>query len=212
MTISTRRLRPTGRTRWRRLALVVLPALGASGALVAALADGALAASFGVSANSFTVSGRSFQISATTLIGHHFVQYGVLDRGRYADYPEALTGIESAYLYNLCQSVVQRVPGVGKVTLRLTSGRHGLPAHADRLVADVHDLRGDTVFHHVNIGQDASTVTGVPGVYGEPGSFAEQADTVRTDGLRQRTRSVSAGTFELPGLHLSVEPGVHSCF
>lgn len=203
---------PRGRTRWKRLALVLLPVLALAGLTVEATAAGALAASFGVSANSFTVSGRSFQISADTLEGRDFVQYGVLDRGTSASYPEALSGIGSADLHNLCQSVVQRFPLLGTVTLRLTSGTSGPPAHADRLVVDAHDLRGDVVFRHIAIGQDASTVTGVDGVQGSPGAFGEQADGLRIDGLRQQTRSVSAATFRLPGLHLSVSRGDRSCF
>lgn len=204
--------RLTGHTRWRRLAVAMVPTLVASAALCTAVARGALAASFGVSPNSFTVSGESFQISASTLDGQGFVQFGVLDRGAHASYPEALSGIRSADLYDLCQSVVQDVPVLGPVTLRLTSGSGGTPAHADRLVADSHDLRGDAVFHNINIGQDAATVQGVPGVHGEPGGFGEQADTVRIDDLRQQTRSVSAATFRLPGLHLSVQVGSNPCF
>ncbi|WP_052229857.1 DUF6230 family protein [Streptomyces sp. CT34] len=204
--------RLTGHTRWRRLALVMVPTLLASAALCAAMASGALAASFGVSANSFAVSGRSFEIGASTLDGRGFVQFGVLDHSAHASYPEALSGVESADLYNLCQSVVQHVPVLGPVTLRLTSGSSRVPAHADRLVADTHDLRGDALFHNVNIGQDAATVKGVPGVHGAPGGFGEQADTVRIDELQQQTRSVSAATFRLPGLHLSVKLGPHPCF
>ena len=208
-TVSTRL---TGHTRWRRLAVVMVPTLLASAGLCTAMARGALAASFGVSPNSFTVSGESFQISASTLDGQGFVQFGVLDRGAHASYPEALSGIRSADLYDLCQSVVQDVPLLGPVTLRLTSGSGGSPAHADRLVADSHDLKGDALFHNINIGQDAATVQGVPGVHGEPGGFGEQADTVRIDNLRQQTRSVSAATFRLPGLHLSVQVGSNPCF
>lgn len=201
-----------GRTRWKRLTLVMIPVLAACALVLSATASGALAASFGVSANSFTVSGRSFQISADTLDGRRFVQFGVLDHGVRAAYPEALSGIESADLYDLCQSVVQKVPLLGAVTLRLTSGTQGPPAHADRLVVDAHDLRGDAVFRHIAIGQDASTVRGVPGVSGPAGAFGEQAATIRIDRLRQQTRSVSAATFRLPGLHLSVTRGVRSCF
>ncbi len=201
-----------GRTRWKRLALVLAPVLAAAGLTLTATASGALAASFGVSANSFTVSGQSFQISADTLDGRDFVQFGVLDQGKSASYPEALSGIDSADLYNLCQSVVQRVPLFGPVTLRLTSGTQGPPAHADRLVVDAHDLRGDAVFRHIDIGRDASTVSGVPGVRGPAGAFGEQADAIRIDGLRQQTRSVSAATFRLPGLHLSVARGARPCF
>lgn len=190
----------------------MVPVLAVCGLTLAATANGALAASFGVSANSFTVSGQSFQISADTLDGRRFVQFGALDHGTDASYPEALSGIESADLYNLCQSVVQRVPLFGQVTLRLTSGTAGPPAHADRLVVDAHDLRGDVVFQRINIGQDASTVAGVPGVQGMAGAFGEQAGTVRIERLRQLTRSVSAATFRLPGLRLSVSRGDRSCF
>jgi hypothetical protein len=201
-----------GRTRWKRLALVMVPTLALSAAVLSATVSGALAASFGVSANSFVVSGESFQISADTLDGHGFVQYGVLDRGKQGTYPEALSGIRSADLYNLCQSVVQDFPVVGGVTLKLTSGTAGPPAHADRLVVDAHDLRGDAVFQNINIGQDASTLEGVSGVQGSPGGFGEQADSVRIDHLRQGTRSVSAATFRLPGLHVTVQTGDHSCY
>ncbi|MFD3453741.1 DUF6230 family protein [Streptomyces sp. NPDC058691] len=200
--------RPSGRTSWKRLALVMVPTLAAAGALVATMATGALATSFGVSGNSFPVAGESFQIAATRLEGDGFVQFGVVDRGRDGLYPEALSGIRSATLHHLCQSVVQNVPLLGPVTLRLTSS----PAHADRLVADAHDLRGDVVFRDVNIGQDAGTVQGVPGVQGTPGTFAEQASAVTIDGLRQTTRSISAATFRLPDLHLTVRRGDHSCF
>jgi Family of unknown function (DUF6230) len=198
----------SGRTSWKRLALVVVPTIAAAGSLVATMATGALAASFGVSANSFPVSGESFQISSDLLEGDGFVQFGVLDRGRDAVYPEALSGIRHATLHHLCQSVVQPFPVLGTVTMRLTSD----PARADRLVADAHDLTGDALFHDIDIGQDASTVTGVPGVQGPPGGFAQQAADIRIRDLRQATRSVSAATFRLPGLHLRVLRGDHSCF
>ncbi|MEU6736076.1 MULTISPECIES: DUF6230 family protein [Streptomyces] len=201
-----------GRTRWLRLAVVMVPTLVVSGGVVASMATGALAASFGVSANSFTVSGQSFQISADSLSGKGFQQYGVLDRGKRATYPEALTGVRSADLRNLCQSVVQQVPVLGPVTLSLTAGTGRTPVHADRLIADAHDLKGDASFKNIEIGRDASTVDAVPGVAGPEGGFALQSDTIDIKRLRQETRSVSAATFKLPGLHLTVKRGDHSCF
>ncbi|WP_431959234.1 DUF6230 family protein [Actinacidiphila sp. bgisy160] len=198
----------SGRTSWKRLALVMVPTVAAAGAAVASLATGALAASFGVSANSFIVAGESFQISSSLLEGDGFVQFGVLDRGRDAVYPEALSGIRRATLHDLCQSVVQPAPVIGPVTLRLTSD----PASADRLIADAHDLKGDAVFEDIHIGQDASTVDQVPGVRGPAGAFAQQATSIRVRDLRQETRSVSAATFRLPNLHLQVLRGDHSCF
>lgn len=198
----------SGRTSWKRLALVMVPTVAAAGAVVASLATGALAASFGVSANSFTVAGESFQISSSLLEGDGFVQFGVLDRGRDAVYPEALSAVRRATLHDLCQSVVQPVPVIGPVTLRLTAD----PASADRLVADAHDIKGDAVFENIHIGQDASTVDQVPGVRGPAGAFAQQATTIRIRDLRQENRSVSAATFRLPDLHVQVLRGDHSCF
>ncbi|QKW06342.1 cholesterol esterase [Streptomyces sp. NA04227] len=201
-----------GRTRWLRLAVVMVPTLAVSGGILATMSTGALAASFGVSANSFTVSGKSFQVSADSLKGRGFEQFGVLDRGKDAVYPEALTAIRTADLRNICQSVVQSVPIIGDVTLRLTAGRGARPVHVDRLVANVHDLKGDASFTNIQIGRDASTVNQVPGVTGPSGGFAQQSDTVQIMRLRQETRSISAATFRLPGLHLTVKRGDHSCF
>lgn len=48
--------RSSGRTSWKRLALVMVPTLATAGALVATMASGALATSFGVSATSFPVA------------------------------------------------------------------------------------------------------------------------------------------------------------
>ncbi|WP_377273250.1 DUF6230 family protein [Peterkaempfera sp. SMS 1(5)a] len=201
-----------GRTRWRRVALVMLPTLTVSGCLFGAMANGALAASFGVSANSFTVAGTSFQISARLLEGRGLEQFGTVDRGKRDLYPEALTGIRQAEIYDLCQSVVQDVPILGPVTLRLTAGRGPEPVHADRLVADLHRLRGDTVFRNINFGQDASTLTEFPGLRGPSGAFAEQASAVTITHLRQDTRSLSAATMRLPGLEVRVLRGDRSCY
>ncbi|WP_055590831.1 DUF6230 family protein [Streptacidiphilus griseoplanus] len=201
-----------GRTRWRRVALVTVPTLAVSGCLFGAMAEGALAASFGVSADSFTVSGASFQISARLLEGRGLEQFGTLARGKHEVYPEALTGIRTADIYGLCQSVVQDVPILGPVTLRLTAGRGAEPVHADRLVADLHRLRGDTLFRNINFGQDASTLTEFPGLEGPPGAFGEQASAVTIRHLRQDTRALSAATMRMPGLDLQVLRGDRSCY
>jgi hypothetical protein len=199
---------PVGRTRWKRLAVVMVPTLLISAMVFIAVAKGALAASFGVSPNSFIVSGKSFQIAATELDGDGFVQFGDVSVGKFASYPEALSGIRSATLHNLCQSVVESLPIIGKYTLVITSN----PAHADRLLIDAHDQRGDAFFRNINIGQDASTVRGVPGARGLPGQFAQQADFVRIDHLRQATRATSAATFTLLNVHMFIKTGDHSCF
>ena len=55
----------------------------------------------------------------------------------------------------------------------------------------------------IAIGQDAGTLTEVPGTAGASGGFGEQADTIVIANLRQHTWLTTAGTFTLPGLSLS---------
>jgi len=55
-----------GRTRWRRFAAIMVPAVVAAGAIVLGMANGAIAASF-------SVSGSQFKVSADQLDGKGFV-------------------------------------------------------------------------------------------------------------------------------------------
>src|SRR5207248_8232712 len=99
-----------GRTRWRRFAAVLVPALALAGVIVFGMANGAIAASF-------AVSGSTFKVSADELVGTGFVQYGGLavdKAGR--QHPVAVSGIGKATLTNLCQSVV--APGGISLVIR----------------------------------------------------------------------------------------------
>jgi len=107
-----------GRTDWRRFAVAVAVPAAAAGALVFGLANGAFAASF-------AVSGQPFKISADKLDGTGFAQYGgQLETAKKGDQdvPVAMSGIASAKLYNLCQSV--RAPG-SPISAGLSSSRSG---------------------------------------------------------------------------------------
>src|SRR5947209_14384286 len=131
-----------GRTRWRRFAVVTVPAVGLAGAIVFGMANGAIAASF-------AVSGSSFKVSADTLDGDGFVQYGGLavDKAGH-QHPVAVSGIKSATLTNLCQSVV----GPGGVTLVIRAGtQKGNPATATDLLIDMSQLTGDATFTNIDI-------------------------------------------------------------
>jgi hypothetical protein len=190
-----------GRTNWRRFAVAVgVPAVVATG-IVLGVANGALAASF-------AVSGQSFKISADTLDGTGFAQYGGTDVT--ADgkaLPVAVSGIHEAKLYNLCQSVV--VP-VAPISLTIRAGRAANnPAKAEDLLIGVTELSGDTTFHDINIGADASTLSkGGKDAHGTKGWFGQEAKDVKIIGLQQTAYSTSAGTFTLTGLNLKVNlPG-----
>jgi hypothetical protein len=191
-----------GRTRWRRFAVVMVPAVALVGAIVFGMANGAIAASF-------VVSGSTFKVSADQLVGDGFVQYGgVVKDGAGNVHPVVVSGIKSASLSNLCQSVV--VPGTS-ISLVIRAGKDK-PATATGLLIDMTQLSGDASFDNISIGQDASTLTKGPGPVGQPGGCGQQADKVTINNLRQVAWSTSAGTFNLNGLDLHVSLSGEQCF
>lgn len=197
-----------GRVRWRRFAVMFVPAIGVTALLLTLTAAGALA-------SSFSISGQQFQVSADSLTGTGFQEFGTVDE-QVGNKPIAVSESEigSASIKNLCQSVVADFPlGLGTYTLRITAGG-GTPVSASSLIIDASQLSGSTAsFGHINIGQDASTLNAISGVpRGAPGSFGQQASTVSISGLRQTAYSTSAGTFTLPGFSLSLSAGAKPCF
>jgi hypothetical protein len=193
-----------GRTRWRRFAAFTVPAAAVAGFLVFGMANGAIAASF-------AVSGQQFKVAADRLEGDGFVQYGGVVRQKDGTtHPVAVSGIASAELTNLCQSV--KVPGM-PIVLTINAGGNGKAATADNLLLDVTRLEGDATFTHIEIGRDASTLDKGKST-GPEGSFGQQADHVTITDLRQVAWSTTAGTFTLNGLRMSVDVGAAAkeCF
>jgi hypothetical protein len=182
---------PQGRVRWRRFAILFIPAMAAAAVLVALTTEGVLAASI-------SVSGSAFKVSSSQLKGTGFEQFGgAVTDSKGGQHPVAISAIKSASLANLCQSV-----SVGPITLRITAGG-GTPATASNLIVDSDNLSGDATFNNIVIGQDAGTLNEVPGVTGPSGGFAQQADSVTIDNLRQNTWLTTAGSFTLPGFNLT---------
>jgi len=181
-----------------------VPALAAAGFVVFGMANGAIAASF-------AVSGQTFKVSADRLEGTGFVQYGGTVRDKSgATHPVAISGIASASLSNLCQSV--KVPGA-PIVLTINAGGGGKPATASNLLLDLTELQGDATFTNIEIGRDASTLDKGPST-GVAGSFGQQSDKIVIDDLRQVAWSTTAGTFSLNGLRLKVNVGADAkeCF
>jgi hypothetical protein len=207
-----------GRTRWRRFAAVLVPAVAAASLLVVGIANGAIPASF-------AVSGSTFKVSADELDGTGFVQYGgfaqekggrmvpgtnIPDPTDPKNHAVAVSGISSATLTKLCQSVV--MPGTN-ISLVINAGGNGTPATATDLMIDLTQLNGDATFNNISIGQDASTLNkGPAGAQGLPGFFGQQADSVTIKNLTQIAWSTSAGTFVLNGLDLHVSLKKEECF
>ncbi|KOT87683.1 cholesterol esterase [Streptomyces sp. NRRL F-5755] len=204
-----------GGTRWKRFAVVMVPSVAATAAIGVAIAQGALAASF-------SVSGQQFKVTASELDGDGFVQYGALDKGKNGQHPVAVVGMNSAEITNLCQSVVVPVPIFGDVTMQLKAGGKGGPrVEAKKLYIDADDLQTNATFTNVDIGVSVDSTTKGPGPAkpGEGGqgsylsnSFAQQAEKVHFEDVKQRAWATTAGTFKLSGLHMNVSRGKNECY
>ena len=180
-----------GRVKWRRFALVAVPAVIVAGALIGLTAEGAIA-------SSISVSGEQYLITASKLTGTGFEQFGGQVAGTSGTQPVIISAIHSATLTNLCQSV-----SIGPITLHLTAGGGGTPVTAQNLVVDASGQTGSrAVFHNISIGLDAGTLNEDPGADGASGGFGQQADSMEIDNLVQHTWLTTAGTFTLPNLNL----------
>lgn len=189
-----------GAVRWRRFFPMLLGTGALSAALVVLTAQGVLAAQF-------SISGLPFTVTADRLTGTGFEQFATLDHMVEGSPNEGDTGgqvvvmvsaIDRAQLTNLCQSV-----DMGGMVLKITAGNAGKPVNARTLVVDSDAIAGDADFTNIDIGQDASTLDKVPGVKGGIGVFAQQADRVVIDDLRQKNWATTAAAFTLPNLRMS---------
>ena len=202
-----------GRTRWRRVWFVLVPALAIVAAILALVAKGLIAVSFAISGVPFTVTADSVVSNGVDSNGVGFYQFGVADfTGGGAQRPVAENIIPSATLTNLCQSVA-----VGPVTLRLTAGTGTTPVTATNLVIDATALSAGTAsFTNINIGQDMGTYANpaltAPGARGTGpnvitgpvplGTFGQVATAVSLGSVRQTAIGTQASTFVLPNLSL----------
>ncbi|GAA3729207.1 hypothetical protein GCM10023082_28780 [Streptomyces tremellae] len=187
--------------RYRRAALMGVPAAVAAAALVVLTAQGAIAAQF-------AISGMPFVVSGTSLKGTGFGQFGGLDHTAPGS-PDAgdtggqklviVTAIRHAEIADLCQSV-----SLGGTYLRISAGSDPKKrVRADALTTDSTEIAAKAAsFDGIEIGGDASTFDKPP-VKGPLGMFGQQADTVSLQTFRQTNYATTASRFTLPDLHMS---------
>jgi hypothetical protein len=187
-----------GRVRWRRAAVMAVPAGAIAATLMVLTAQGALGVQF-------AISGMPFTVTATELKGEGFAQFGGLDTMAEGSPNAGDTGgqvlvvvsaIKKATLTSLCQSV-----DLGGTNLVITAGGGSQKVTASGLTTDSTDLSGDAAFDNIEIGNDASTLDKA-GVQGPIGVFSQQSDTVTIGNLRQTNYATTAAVFKLPGLKL----------
>ncbi|MEV6977130.1 DUF6230 family protein [Kitasatospora sp. NPDC093806] len=192
-------VRPRGRVRLKRTALMAVPAVAVGAVLMTLTAQGVLAAQF-------AISGMPFTVTADSLDGVGFAQFGSMDHMIENSPNQGDTGgqvlvmisaIKDASLTKLCQSV-----DLGGINLLIRAGDAGTPVTATDLTTDSDLLSGDAEFKNIEIGGDASTYT-KGGAKGLPGVFGQQADTVKIRNLRQHNYATTAAAFKLPNLRMS---------
>ncbi|KJK55742.1 DUF6230 family protein [Saccharothrix sp. ST-888] len=206
--------RSSGRTRWKRFAVVLTPGIAATALLALGMAKGAFAASF-------FISNEQFKLSADSLTGEGLSLYGMIDVARDGTHvPVEVTGFRSARIDGLCQSVVVPIPVLGPFTLRLTSGDRGAPATAREFFIDTTLLKADdATIHNIDVGIAAGSLTTgeiSPGDRSsplfDPNGIALQGTTTTLRNLRSTAVAASAGTINLPGMVISLRAGRNECF
>jgi hypothetical protein len=207
-----------GRTNWRKFAISIGVPLAVATGLVIAMEQGAIAASF-------AVSGNSFKLSADELKGTGFTQYSdAIPQTTNADgggrKVTAISGIDSATITKLCQTVTAPSPFGGSIVMRIDAGKvdptadaatqEAQKVKADHLLIGMSDLQGDATFTNIKIGVDAQSM-GAPTVPGSAGpaagGFGQQSDGIDIKNLKQTATYTSAGTFTLTGMHLRLFVG-----
>lgn len=213
---------PEGRTRWRRFTAATAIVTAMAAGLIYLTATGAIAVSL-------QISGIPFKLSADNLSGNDFVQYATVHTvsnpsssallqmsGVPADASQTsggsafdaatVTVLGDATIANLHQTVCAPIPGMGflpknKLLVTIDAGRSaGEPVTAKNMVVDAPLMTaGSATFTNMLIGQDLGKALGGS----NNGLFAQQAEHVSINGLRQVAIGTTAGEFKLTGLGVS---------
>ncbi|MGC9538902.1 DUF6230 family protein [Streptomyces sp. UG1] len=195
-----------GGTRWRRASLLMVPSMLAIATMTVAMAQGALAASVGV-------SGKQFTVTADQVEGHQMT--GFPSSVRSADGKELETirlGFGSASLRSLCLTQGLRLPLIGDVTLSLKSGGNS-PATVENFTADATDVLGAKgSLSQVEVGVDASQLNRAgEGGRGPKGRFGLQASGMSLQDFSTTAHNLTSGSFKLSGLDLHIKRGSAAC-
>lgn len=214
-----------GKTRWRRVPILLVPAYAMIAAVLWLAISGTLAVSFAISGTAFDTFADSLTSTGQDTNGRGFYQLGVIDVTRSSTTPlqvQAESIIPNAQLTNLCQSVTVQLPlGLGSATLITRAGTvAGHPVVATGLVTDATSLNAASAsFTDFKVGQDLSGFSNprisvpvpvgpaagadVPVVPVPVGTFGQTAATVSLDHLHSTGFATQAATFTLPNLSLS---------
>lgn len=198
--------RPRGRTSLGRSSLLFVPGAAVVGAIVVAMAQGAVAAQFGV-------ADSNMKMGISQLDGADVTGYVGSDPTIHAGKePMVLLGVGSGKAKNLCLSTVINVPIVGAVSLNVGAGGT-TPADIDSLTANATELlTPDGILKSAQLGRDGSTLDENRLIKGPRGSWGLQAGELSARDVRLTAFNGGAAQLRLSGLRIQVKPGKHECF
>ncbi|MGN9796439.1 DUF6230 family protein [Streptomyces sp. OZ13] len=185
----------------------MIPSLAASAALLVSVAEGALAASFLISDQKFKVTAERIEITGA-------IQYGALDK-RYDGtvVPVTVSGADRSTSYGVCQSTVQHIPLIGKVTARVTAKRvTALDSYSDVIESS----QGTVTDKNRRTGIAAGAAKKGPGINPgdnvDPASAAAEADSSVITDSRSILVATSARVTQTSGVSTRIYKGVNECF
>lgn len=196
----------TGRTHWKKSAVMLVPGVACVGALVIALAQGAMAASF-------AVSGKNFKVTADRITGRGISSFPSSQTSKDGKgHAVLLAGIKSGTAKGVCLSMKQSLPVVGDVSMTVRSG-DGTPIRGENLVvnADALTSSGGRVTG-VQAGRDASTLSAAPGVSGPPGLFGVQASTAVANDVKSTAWASNGGSLTLSKVEIQLHHDGTECY
>lgn len=182
------RVRPTGRTSWRRLIAVLVPTTVASAVVFGGIAEGVVGVSF-TGGSPFTITVDRVESDGLRIIAGT----GSGDAGL----PTLLAKLPAAELTGLCQSVTTDLPVVGRVTTVLRAPH----VRTTDLVLEVRSITGGLDVTQLLLGPLADA----------GGTVGYQAQKTTLEHLKISAGAVTAGTFTIGELDLSYHAGDEGC-
>lgn len=195
-----------GRTSFGKSALLLVPGLAAVVGILIGMANGAIAAQFGV-------ADSNMKLGVARLDGSKVTGYVGSDRSvKNGKEAMVLLGVGGGQAKDLCLSAVMDVPIVGPVTLNVNAGSK-TPAAIDSLTANATELlTPDGTLSDAELGRDGSTLDKNQLLSGPSGSWGLQAGALSARDVRLTAFNAGAAQLRLSGLSIQVKPGTHECF
>ncbi|MFC4588702.1 DUF6230 family protein [Sphaerisporangium corydalis] len=198
-------MRQQGRVRWKRFALIFLPATAVATLLLCC------ATVWGAVNASFVIAGQDLKVTASVIRAWNVTEFGDPVETTNGTVPAYVTTARRAEIFDLCQSYLVNTP-VGVATIKLTGGDLGEPVRAQNQVVFAKMITGYTMYTNFQVGRDASTLPTLSGVHGTPGAAGQYAAVVVVKDVRQIQLANSAESLIVPNSLARVLPGVHECF